>query len=75
MNLNKTHSMRIVPYIQGIGRYEKIEVIYSGLSNEFNEMLEAKLSTGWRLVQEINTMNKDYWWAVVAISREAPADG
>lgn len=68
----KNNNMRLVPYSQGIGRYEQIEVIRFSLVNEFNEQLEEKLSTGWRLVQEIRIMgySNDYFYAVVAKPRK-----
>ncbi len=69
--MSSDSNMRLVPYSQGIGSYEEIEVIKSGLVNEFNEILEAKLGDGWRLVQDIRTMNhsNNYFYAVIAKSK------
>jgi len=70
--MSNDNNMRIVPYRQGIGRYERVEVIKSGVVREFNELLEAKLSDGWRLIQDIRTIgySNSYWFAVVAKVRK-----
>lgn len=69
---SNNNNMRLVPYSQGIGHYEQIEVIKFSLVNEFNERLEERLSEGWRLVQDIRIMgySNDYFYAVIARSRK-----